>query len=77
MREYTSSVLLRAKLLLCLIYRIVYFVKQEKTDICIVQQRGFLDKPPYLAAPMFSVDITRHWESGLQDFLGIIQWSLQ
>ena len=31
----------------------------------------------YLTAPMFSVNISRHWKPGVKDFLGIIHWGLQ
>lgn len=77
MRKSISSVLLKAKLSLYLTYKTTPFVKQEKTGICFIQQKEFLNKPPYLTAPMFRVDVTWHWESSLQDFLGIIQWGLQ
>lgn len=53
------------------------FRKAERAICSRQQQEEFLQKPPYLTAPMFSVDVTWHWESGLQDFLGIIQWGLQ
>lgn len=77
MRKYTSSILLKAKLPQYLTYKTTPFVKQKKTGICFIQQKEILNKPPYLTAPMLSVDVTWHWESSLQDFLGIIQRGLQ
>lgn len=53
------------------------FRKAEWAICSRQQQKEFLQKVPYLTAPVLSVDVTWHWESGLQDFLGIIQWGLQ
>lgn len=64
------QVLYLVKLPLYLTYRIILLVKQKELFT-------LFSKSPYLTAPMFRVDVTRHWESSLQDFLGVIQRSLQ
>lgn len=32
---------------------------------------------PYLASSMLRVNVSGHWKPGMEDFLGIIYWSLQ
>ena len=31
----------------------------------------------YLTAPVFRVNVPRHWKPGVKDFLGIVHWGLQ
>lgn len=32
---------------------------------------------PYLAAPMFCIDVSWHWKSGVENLLCVIHWGLQ